>query len=49
MRPTPLTLKKKLALELWRQREAIIREEHPLKQLFWTSPETAFLGVYPAL
>ena len=35
MRPTPLTLKKKLALELWRQREAIIREEHPLKQLFW--------------
>ena len=35
MRPTPLTLKKKLALELWRQRETIIREEHPLKQLFW--------------
>ena len=35
MKPTPLTLKKKLALELWRQREAIIREEHPLKQLFW--------------
>ena len=35
MKPTPLTLKKKPALELWRQREAIIREEHPLKQLFW--------------
>ena len=35
MQTTPLTLKKKLALELWRKREAIIREEHPLKQLFW--------------
>ena len=35
MKPTPLTLKKKLALELWRKREEIVREEHPLKQLFW--------------
>ena len=35
MKPTPLTLKKKLALELWRKREEILREEHPLKQLFW--------------
>ena len=35
MKPTPLTLKKKLALELWRQQENIVRKEHPLKQLFW--------------
>ena len=35
MKPTPLTLKKKLALELWRQKENLIREEHPLRQLFW--------------
>lgn len=35
MKPTPLTLKKKIALELWRQKERIVREEHPLKQLFW--------------
>ncbi|MBR2291402.1 MAG: radical SAM protein, partial [Prevotella sp.] len=35
MKATPLTLKKKLALELWRQQEAMVREEHPLKQLFW--------------
>ena len=35
MNPTPLTLKKKLALELWRQKESIARKEHPLKQLFW--------------
>ena len=35
MKPTPLTLRKKLALELWRQKENILREEHPLKQLFW--------------
>ena len=35
MKPTPLTLKKKLALELWRQKENILREEHPLRQLFW--------------
>lgn len=35
MKPTPLTLRKKLALELWRQQQNIVREEHPLKQLFW--------------
>lgn len=35
MKVTPLTLKKKIALELWRQKEKIVREEHPLKQLFW--------------
>ena len=35
MKPTPLTLKKKIALELWRQREALVRQEHPLRQLFW--------------
>ena len=35
MKPTPLTLRKKLALELWRQREQNICREHPLKQLFW--------------
>ena len=35
MKPTPLTLRKKLALELWRQQEKLVREEHPLKQLFW--------------
>ena len=35
MKSTPLTLKKKLALELWRQQENIVREEHSLKQLFW--------------
>lgn len=35
MKPTPLTFKKKLALELWRQQENIVRKEHPLKQLFW--------------
>ena len=35
MKPTPLSLRKKLALELWRQKENIVREEHPLKQLFW--------------
>ena len=35
MKVTPLTLKKKLALELWRQQENIVRKEHPLKQLFW--------------
>ena len=37
MNPTPLTLKKKFALELWRQKEAIIRNTHPLQQLFWES------------
>ena len=35
MKATPLTFKKKLALEIWRKREAIIRQEHPLRQLFW--------------
>ena len=35
MKPTPLTLRKKLALELWRQREKNILREHPLQQLFW--------------
>ena len=35
MKPTPLTLKKRLALELWRQQENLVRKEHPLKQLFW--------------
>ncbi|MBQ8486692.1 MAG: TIGR04133 family radical SAM/SPASM protein [Prevotella sp.] len=37
MKPTPLTLRKKLGLELWRQREQNIRREHPLRQLFWES------------
>ena len=35
MKPTPLSLRKKLALELWRQKEKLVCEEHPLKQLFW--------------
>ena len=35
MKPIPLTLRKKLALEVWRKREQILREEHPLQQLFW--------------
>ena len=35
MNPTPLTLKKKLALELWQQQESLVRKEHPLRQLFW--------------
>ena len=35
MRITPLTLRKKLALELWRKREQLMRQEHPLRQLFW--------------
>ena len=35
MKATPLTLKKRLALELWRQKEEMVRREHPLKQLFW--------------
>ena len=30
-----LTLRKRLALELWRQRENNLRREHPLRQLFW--------------
>lgn len=32
---TPLTLRKKLALELWRRQEALACQEHPLRQLFW--------------
>ena len=35
MKVTPLSLRKKLALELWRQQDKIARKEHPLKQLFW--------------
>ena len=35
MKATPLTLKKKLALELWRQQNKMAVEEHPLRQLFW--------------
>ena len=35
MKATPLSLKKKLALELWRQKVAVERQEHPLRQLFW--------------
>ena len=35
MKATPLTLRKKVALELWRQKENLLREEHPLRQLFW--------------
>ena len=32
---TPLTLKKKLALELWREQNKLAVKEHPLRQLFW--------------
>lgn len=35
MKATPLTLKKKLALELWRRQEKLSVQEHPLRQLFW--------------
>lgn len=35
MKPTPLTLRKKIALELWRQHELTTLAEHPLRQLFW--------------
>jgi len=35
MTPTPLTLRKKIALELWRQHELGTLAEHPLQQLFW--------------
>lgn len=35
MKATPLAFRKKVALELWRQQENIVRKEHPLKQLFW--------------
>lgn len=31
----PLTLRKKLALELWRVHDDNMRSEHPLQQLFW--------------
>ena len=34
MKATPLTLKKKLALELWRQQNKLAAQEHPLRQLF---------------
>lgn len=30
-----LSLRKKLALEIWRKREQNLRREHPLEQLFW--------------
>jgi len=35
MNSTPLKFRRKLALELWRQRENNLRREHPLQQLFW--------------
>ncbi len=35
MKVTPLTLKKKLALELWREQNKLAVKEHPLRQLFW--------------
>ena len=35
MRVTPLTVRKKLGLELWRQHEQMMTREHPLRQLFW--------------
>ncbi len=35
MKPTPLTFKKKIALELWREQQKMARDEHPLRQLFW--------------
>lgn len=35
MKATPLTLRKKIALELWRQQNKIAVQEHPLRQLFW--------------
>ena len=35
MKATPLTLRKKLALELWRQQNKLAVKEHPLRQLFW--------------
>jgi len=35
MKATPLTLKKKIALELWRKQQNLVRDEHPLRQLFW--------------
>ena len=35
MNPVPLSLRKKIALELWRKREHNMLQEHPLQQLFW--------------
>lgn len=35
MKVTPLTLRRKIALELWREREKNKLAEHPLRQLFW--------------
>lgn len=35
MKATPLTLRRKLALEIWKLREQNLRQEHPLRQLFW--------------
>ena len=35
MKATPLTLKKRIALELWRKREQNMLQDHPLQQLFW--------------
>lgn len=35
MKTAPLTLRKKLALEIWRKHEQNVLEEHPLQQLFW--------------
>lgn len=35
MSTTPLTLRRRIALELWHQREQNLRRLHPLQQLFW--------------
>lgn len=35
MKVTPLSLRKRLALELWRRREQNMLADHPLQQLFW--------------
>lgn len=35
MKVTPLSFRKRLALELWRRREQNMLAEHPLQQLFW--------------
>ena len=35
MRAVPLTLRKKLGLELWLRHERLVASEHPLRQLFW--------------
>ncbi|MBO4564893.1 MAG: TIGR04133 family radical SAM/SPASM protein [Bacteroidaceae bacterium] len=35
VKPLPLSLRKKVALELWRHREQNMLQEHPLQQLFW--------------